>query len=699
MHKEEQYHDQALVERDAQIAHLNHLLSQRDIQIRAIYNSRSWRMTRPWRVVGHQVLRVRRVWRLANVASQRYGGWMPAVSLAVRLFGREGFTGVRRALAFVQQSHAPVPVAGDVPGDMPLPGHAGTSQVLDYAEWVRRYSTLDDVTRHAMQEKMGNFKRRPLISVLMPVYNTPPEFLQQAIDSVRRQLYPDWELCIADDASTHPAVREVLALASSLDSRIKVIYRDQNGHISHASNSALDLAQGEFLALFDHDDMLAEDALYWMAEAIERHPDAGLLYSDEDKITEVNERYDPYFKSQLNYELLLAQNMICHLGVYRTALVRRLGGFRVGFEGGQDYDLALRVIEQLDAAQVVHVPHVLYHWRAIVGSTALAAGEKNYAAEAGRRAVVDHLARIGARAQVLPAPEAPALNRVRYACPSPEPLVSIIIPTKDRADLLGMCLDTLIERTTYRNYEVIIVDNGSVEPQTQALFARLPAEHFRILRDDSPFNFSALNNHAARIARGSYLCLMNNDIEILTPDWLEEMVSFAARSDVGCVGARLWYPDGRLQHGGCIVGIGGIAGHAHKYFHKGHAGYFGRAVLHQSFSAVTAACLLLRREIFEQVGGLDEKLVVAFNDVDFCLRVQAAGYRNVWTPYAEMTHHESASRGEENTPATVARCGSEIAYVMARWGHSLAQDPAYSFNLSLEREDFSYAWPPRVPAF
>ena len=686
MHKEEPYdNNSALAERDAQIAHLSHLVAQRDMQIHAIYATRSWRVTRPLRAILRQVLRVKRVLRLAGMARQRYGGWIPALSLAARLYAREGVAGLRRGLAVVQQSELSTPVA--------------THDSRDYTEWVRRYSTLDDSRRDAMRGKVESFALRPLISVLMPVYNTPPEFLQQAIDSVCAQLYPNWELCIADDASTNSAVRKVLDAARDKDSRIKIVYREQNGHISCASNSALALAEGEFVALFDHDDMLAEDALYWMVEALNRSPDAGLLYSDEDKVNEQNHRYDPYFKSQLNYELLLAQNMICHLGVYRTELVRRLGGFRAGFEGGQDYDLALRVIEQLDPSQVVHVPHVLYHWRAIAGSTALAAGEKNYAADAGRRAVVEHLARVGLEAEVLPAPEAPALNRVRFACPVPQPLVSIIIPTKDRADLLGMCLDSLLERTTYLNYEVIIVDNGSVEPATQKLFARLPAERFRVLRDDSPFNFSALNNHAARIARGSFLCLMNNDIEILTPDWLEEMVSFAARGDVGCVGARLWYPDGRLQHGGCIVGLGGVAGHSHKYFPKGDPGYFRRAVLHQSFSAVTAACLLLRREVFEQVDGLDEKLVVAFNDVDFCLRVREAGFRNVWTPYAEMIHHESASRGDEDTPEKVARFGNEIAYVKARWGDSLLQDPAYSFNLTLDMEDFSYAWPPRVNTF
>lgn len=678
-----------LAERDAQIAHLCHLVAVRDAHIAALYTSSSWRMTRPWRVLGHQVLRFRRVWRLAGAASQRYGGWGNALVMAGRLYLREGVRGLKRGLAMVAAAER----AELAPADA-----GGTHSRHDYGEWVRRYGALSDATRAAMRANIDGWTQRPLISVVMPVYNAPVAFLAQAIESVQAQLYPHWELCIADDASSDPAVAALLRDASSADSRIKVDYRQENGHISRASNSALALASGEFIALFDHDDLLSEHALYWVAEALNRHPQAGLIYSDEDKVDEQNQRYDPYFKPQLNYELLLAQNMVCHLGVYRTALVRDLGGFRTGFEGGQDYDLTLRVVERLAPEQVIHIPHVLYHWRAIAGSTALDAGEKNYAADAGRRAVVEHLARVGLAAEVMGAPEAPALNRVRFACPTPQPLVSIIIPTKDRADLLGMCLDSLIARTTYTNYEVIIVDNGSVEPATQALFARLPADRFRVVRDDAPFNFSALNNNAARHAKGALFCLMNNDIEIQTPDWLEEMVSFAVRADVGCVGARLWYPDGRLQHGGCIVGLGGVAGHSHKYFPKGDPGYFRRAVLHQAFSAVTAACLLIRRDVFEQVDGLDEKLVIAFNDVDFCLRVRAAGYRNVWTPYAEMIHHESASRGEEDTPEKIARFANEIAYLKARWGDSLLQDPAYSLNLTLDIEDFSYAWPPRARA-
>ena len=571
-----------------------------------------------------------------------------------------------------------------------------TTADMSYKAWIERYASPDTVARKRRVARVEKLARRPLISVLMPVYNPPPALLDEAIWSVRRQLYPVWELCIADDASSDPAVREVLERHRGADCRIHVVFRDQNGHISRASNAALDLAQGEFIALLDHDDMLSEDALFHVAEAIEVTPGVGLLYSDEDKLDTSGERYDPYFKCELNYELLLAQNMICHLGVYRTAVVRALGGFRTGFEGAQDYDLALRVIEQLTPKQVVHIPRVLYHWRAISGSTALSEGEKNYAAEAGRRAVQDHLDRTGLEGRVVAAPESPALNRVVLARLQNPPLVSIIIPTRDRVDLLKMCIDSILERSTYPNYEIVVVDNGSAEEATFGYLQSLPAKHVRVLRDDGEFNFSRINNEGARFSRGELLCLMNNDIEILTPDWLEEMVSFALRPDVGCVGARLWYPDGRLQHGGVIIGLGGVAGHSHKYIPRGHPGYFYRAVLHQSLSAVTAACLLIRREVFDKVSGLDESLAVAFNDVDFCLRVREAGFRNVWTPYAEMNHHESASRGYEDNPEKQARFARECSVIQSRWGELLMEDPAYSPNLTLASEDFAIAWPPRV---
>lgn len=683
--------NQVLAERNKHIGNLNQALTERSELIQEIYQSTSWRITAPLRKLSLKAKNLGNLIKLLPSIFRISGGITKSVKKASRVFLREGWAGVKRRILFV---------GGDRNGtsDSKIRPDIALPEVdrNDYTEWLCRYDTLKDADRVKIQSNIADFQAKPLISVVMPVYNPPISFLDEAIQSVRRQLYPNWELCIADDASTDPAVRETLARHCREDHRIKVVYRDQNGHISRASNSALELAQGEFVALFDHDDLLAEHALYWVAEAINRHPDAGLIFSDEDKINESNRRYDPYFKCELNYELLLAQNMVSHLGVYRTEVVRDLGGFRVGFEGSQDYDLVLRVLEKLKPEQIVHIPRILYHWRAIAGSTALAAGEKNYAVEAGRKAVADHLKRNGINAEVMPAPEVPTLNRVRFSCPSPQPLVSLIIPTRDRTDLLGMCLDSLIQRTTYENYEVIIVDNGSVEAATQQLFERLPKERFSILRDESPFNFSALNNKAAQLARGELLCLMNNDIEILTPDWLEEMVSFAVRPDIGCVGARLWYPDGSLQHGGILLGIGGVGNHAHYKVGRHNPGYFGRAFLHQSFSAVTAACLLVRRDVFDVVGGLDEQLAVAFNDVDFCLRVRDAGYRNVWTPYAEMNHHESASRGVEDTPEKQIRFFNEVSFVQSRWDAKLFNDPAYSPNLTLDYADFSFAWPPRI---
>ncbi|MDD2759952.1 MAG: glycosyltransferase [Methylomonas sp.] len=683
----------ALSEKSGQIDELNRALTEQNRFITEIHASSSWRITAPARKLASKVKSLNHVIDLLPGIFRVGGGIPQSLTKAYLTFLREGWEGVKQRILFVdakRQEHS----GSIIEPNRNLPDLDGK----DYAEWIRRYDTLNDKDRAKIKTNIAQFDITPVISVLMPVYNPPIPVLDAALLSVRGQLYPNWELCIADDASTDPAVRETLERHCREDRRIKVVYRESNGHISRASNSALELAQGEFVALFDHDDLLPEHALYWVADAINRHPDAALIFSDEDKIDESNRRYDPYFKSELNYELLLAQNMVSHLGVYRTNVIRELNGFRVGFEGGQDYDLALRVIEQLKPEQIVHIPRILYHWRAIAGSTALGADEKDYAFDAGRKSVADHLQRLGIAAEVMPAPEIPIFNRVRFSCPSPRPLVSIIIPTRDRADLLGMCLDSLIQRTTYPNYEVIILDNGSVEDETQRLFERLPKNRFKILRDDSAFNYSCLNNKGAQLARGEFLCLMNNDIEILTPDWLEEMVSFAARPGIGCVGARLWYPDDSLQHGGIILGVGGVANHAHYRTERGNSGYFGRASLHQSFSAVTGACLLVKHAIFDALGGLDEQLAVAFNDVDFCLRVVDAGYRNIWTPYAEMKHHESASRGIEDTPEKQARFVNEVTYIQARWKERLLADPAYSPNLTLEREDFSYAWPPRLPA-
>ncbi len=451
--------------------------------------------------------------------------------------------------------------------------------------------------------------------------------------------------------------------------------------------------------MLDHDDRLHPHALHFAAEAIAANPHVSLIYSDEDKIDENNNRYEPYFKCDYNYELLLAHNMICHLTVLRRSLVNELGGFRRGFEGAQDYDLALRAIDKVGSAQVLHLPRVLYHWRAHRGSTASSSDAKPYAAEAARRAIAEHLRRRGVIGTVVAAPEGQGVHRVRYTLPDPAPKVSIVICTRDRADLLAPCVDSIVGRSTYRNYEVVIVDNGSTEDATFRLFDRLPSERFRVLRDESDFNFSALNNRAVQATDGEYICLLNNDIEIVTADWIEEMLSFSMQPDVGAVGARLWYPAGGLQHAGVILGLGGIARHIHRNLKRGELGYFGRAALHQSFSAVTGAALMIKKSIYLEVGGLDEQFKVTFNDIDFCLRVREAGYRNVWTPYAEMIHHESATRGLETTPQKTAQAERESMLMASRWGDLLNKDPAYSLNLSIETEDLRIAWPPRTDAY
>jgi len=441
---------------------------------------------------------------------------------------------------------------------------------------------------------------------------------------------------------------------------------------------------------------LRENALFWVVDAVIAHPDAGVIYSDEDKIDESGRRYAPYFKSDWNPDLFLSHNMICHLGVYKTALVRKLGGFREGCEGAQDYDLALRCTELLEASQIVHIPRVLYHWRSHAGSTAQAGSEKNYALMAGKHALDEHFARIhvSAKAELLDF----GMYRIRYAIPASSPLVSLIIPTRNGLDLIKQCIESIVAKTTYKNYEIIIIDNNSDEPRTLDFFGSLAGEsRIRVIRDERDFNYSALNNAAVQQAQGEYIGLINNDIEVISPEWLEEMMGLAMRPNIGAVGARLWYPNDTLQHGGVIIGLGGVAGHSHKNLRKGAPGYFYRAQLIQNFSAVTAACLVVKKSIYQEVGGLDEvNLKIAFNDVDFCLRLCEAGYRNVWTPYADLYHHESATRGYEDSPEKQMRFMNEVLYMKKRWGDSLLDDAAYSRNLTLDREDFSYAWPPRM---
>jgi glycosyltransferase involved in cell wall biosynthesis len=650
-----------------------------------IHQATIWRLTHPVRLIGHQVLRAKLILRGLPYAVAMSGGYSGLTKNMWRTFRSEGIHGIKRRVIFSAAPGASTPVESDE-----------KNKRTDYTEWVRRYDTLSDQDIKAIENRIDQLDRLPFISIVMPVYNPPLDMLEEAILSVQSQLYPNWELCIADDASTNVEVHELLKRYVDADSRIKVVFRKENGHISAASNSALALAKGEFVALLDNDDLLPQQALFWVADTIVANPDVGLIYSDEDKIDLSGQRYEPYFKPDWNPDLFLSHNMVSHLGVYRTDLMRNLGGFREGYEGSQDYDLALRCSEQLDPRQIIHIPRVLYHWRAYPGSTALAVGEKNYALLAGERALNDHFTRIKvvAHAELLTL----GMYRARYSIPNDPPLVSLIIPTRNGLALIKQCIDSIFAKTTYKNYEIIIVDNNSDDPETLDYFASLSScDQVRILRDESPFNFSALNNTAVEQARGEYVGLINNDIEVISPEWLDEMIGLAMQSGVGAVGASLWYPNDTLQHGGVIIGIGGVANHAHKNLPRNRAGYFGRAQMIQTFSAVTAACLVIKKTIYQEIGGLNEtNLKVAFNDVDFCLRVREAGYRNVWTPYAELYHHESATRGLDDTSVKQARFIEEVLYMKERWGELLKNDPAYSPNLTLKHEDFSYAWPPRV---
>ncbi|MBA2434553.1 MAG: glycosyltransferase family 2 protein [Chthoniobacterales bacterium] len=564
-----------------------------------------------------------------------------------------------------------------------------------YEEWLRRFAGIDPI---ALRRNLRQLKEQPLVSILLPVYNPDLDLLEAAIASVRRQIYERWELCIADDASDDPQVRSRLKQAAADEPRIRLIFREQNGHIAACTNSALQLATGSWCALLDQDDLLAEDALAQFALELDRHPDAGLIYSDEDKIDEADARSSPYFKPDWNPELFLGQNFVNHLGLYRTDLVRQVGAFREGFEGSQDYDLVLRCVEQLEARQIRHIPRVLYHWRMVTGSVAAAPDAKPYAREAARRAITEHLERQNIAGKVEANPDNPEAHRVVYSLGARVPAVSIIIPIRDRVELLQRCLESIRAKTDYAEYEFLIVDNGSREKETLDFLQALErGGEARVLRADGPYNFSRLTNAGAAAAGGEILLFLNNDIEAIEPGWLREMVSHAARPAVGAVGARLWFPDGTLQHGGVIVGLGGVAGHAFPHLKRGRGGYFSRAQLQQNISAVTGACLAVRKEVFDNVGPFDEEnLSISFNDIDFCLRLRAAGYRNVWTPFANLIHAESASRGHQPTKKEQIHFVTEATFMQQKWGFELLHDPCYNPNLSLNLPGFELAVPPRL---
>jgi O-antigen biosynthesis protein len=564
------------------------------------------------------------------------------------------------------------------------------ANIISYSEFIRRNDavTVDDLI--VVNKHIPQLPVKPVLSIIMPVYNPPVEFFIAALDSVLAQNYPHWELCIADDASTDSRISEIIKSYIQQDNRIKAVFRLENGHICAALNSALTLATGEFIVLLGQDDLIPTHALYHVAVEINRYPDVQLIYSDEDKINEFGHRVDPHFKSDWNPDLFYSLNIFSHLGVYRTELVHKVDGFRLGYEGAQDYDLVLRCIKSIDADGIRHIPRILYHWRAHTASTALSHANKDYASLAGYRALQNYFSESLIKVNTT---DVLGTYRVRYPLPDKLPLVSLIIPTRDQVDVLRKCIESLQNKTAYPNFEVLVLDNQSQDPTALAYLASLSQDsRFKVISYNAPFNYSAINNYAVTLAQGEIIGLVNNDIEAINTDWLHEMVSHAVRPEVGAVGAKLLYSDNTIQHAGFILGLGGLAGHSHKYFDENSWGYYHRPRLAQTLSAVTAACLLVKKELFERVDGLDEQnLTVAFNDVDFCIKLREAGFRNIYTPYAKLYHHESISRGQENSPEKQARFLSEVAFMQKKWGDILKNDPYYNPNLTHDTEDFSLA--------
>jgi LmbE family N-acetylglucosaminyl deacetylase/glycosyltransferase involved in cell wall biosynthesis len=684
-HDVQQYLSAEIDQMHARIGQLELDLSLAKSDIQAFKVSTSWRVTGPLRLVGRQLQRLKKANKAISYAVSMCGGYLGLLKHIRHTYQQEGIVGIKRRIFF---SASPFTKSTGIDESEP--------QKNDYCKWMQRYDTLTDQDRTKANIRIQALQNAPLISIILSINNSCVNMLKNTIESVRGQLYSNLELCISHDSSIESCVQELLQNYAATDARIKVISNENGASCSALFNTALESVIGKYIALLENGDLLHELALFWVADAIEINSEAGLIYSDEDTVDATGQRHGPYFKPDWNPDLFLSHNMTGNLSVYRTDLVISVGGFQAGYEGSESYDLTLRCSERLTTEHILHIPRVLYHRRSLSENASERGKETEHALVAGQRAISDHFVRchIPARVELLNF----GMYRARYALPAVVPMVSLIIPTRDGLAFIKQCIESIFSKTTYENFEILIVDNNSTDRETLDYFTNISKDsRVRIFRDDRPFNYSALNNLAVRQARGEYIGLLNNDIEVISEQWLDEMVSLASQPGVGAVGARLWYPNNTLQHGGLITGIGKTAGHAHRYLEKGLPGYFYYAQLVRTLSAVTAACMVIKKSIFLSVGGFNEThLKIAFNDVDFCLRVREAGYRNIWTPYAELYHHESATRGYEDTPEKQLRLREEALYLKKRWGDLLFKDPAYSPNLTLNSEDFSFAWPPRT---
>lgn len=613
------------------------------------------------------------VWKLAKIYYRLRDQVLPPQSRVYRLLKSATKSALKHARSVwrrLRTRHAPG-------------GRLGCNVCIDdaqYRRWIRR----NEPDASALERQRNHqFSCQPRISVVMPVYRPPLPYLQEALESIRSQTYPNWEACIADASGTME-VGDLLANYAASDSRFHVRKLSENLGIAGNTNEAIRLASGEFVAFLDHDDTLAPFALHEIVRALNCSPDADLVYSDEDKLDARGRRTEPHFKPDWSPEYLQSLNYLCHLVVIRRELLTTLGGLRPGFEGAQDYDLVLRASES--ARRIEHVPKVLYHWRMHTDSTAATIAAKPAAVDAGRRALEEQCER-----RCIPATverrNVPGIYRVRRLLEQ-RPAVSVIIPNRDQTELLRRCLLSL-DRSRYEPSEILIVENGSTDAETKQLYREFASRpNRRVLEWNQPFNFAAVNNFAARQATGELLLFLNNDVEAISDDWLESMVAHL-QPGVGAVGAKLRYPDGAIQHGGVILGMGGIAGHTHLGFPAEAPGYMRRLQFAHNCSAVTAACMLVPRAVFESVGRFDEGFVLAFNDVDLCLKIRQAGYRIVWTPDADLIHHESKSRGYEDSQAKQLRFQQEVELFRCKWTPELAAgDPYYSPHFRLDRCDW-----------
>lgn len=557
---------------------------------------------------------------------------------------------------------------------------------IAYRAWLKRHTPSGQILKMQRERK---FKYSPKISIVVPLYKTPEKYLTEMIESIRKQTYGNWELCLSDGSGEASPIQQILKQYEEKDQRIKVVHNERQLRISDNTNEALKITTGDFIAFADHDDMLAPDALYECVNLLNKEPDTEIIYTDEDKV-DMNGRdnFMPNFKSDFNLDMLRCTNYICHLFVVKRNVYEAAGMLNAAYDGAQDFDFVLRCIEK--SSRIKHIPKILYHWRAHKDSTAENPDSKNYAYVAGKNAVQAHYNRVGIPAEVHET-EYKGFYRSKYRVVG-RPLISVIIPNKDHIDDLEKCITSLEERNTYKNFEIIIVENNSEEKETFSYYQELEKDNSKVkvvFWEGKEFNYSAINNFGVEQASGEYLLFLNNDTEIVNMGCIEELLGYCQRSDVGAVGARMYYEDGTIQHAGVIIGLGGVAGHAFSKASHEDPGYFGRIIIAQNYNAVTAACMLIKKSVFYEVGGFDEKFAVAFNDVDLCLRIRKAGYLIVYNPYAELNHYESKSRGYEDTPEKMKRFNSEISRFERRWKKILNNgDPYYNPNLTLEEGNF-----------